>query len=431
MAHEETIVALSSGGLPSGVAVIRLSGPQTLDLVARHAPGPLVARQMRLATIVGDDKEAIDQGLVCVFPGPQSFTGEDCAEFHIHGSAAVVKALLRTLTARDGARLAQPGEFSRRAFENGKLDLTAVEGLGDLIGAETEGQRKQAFARASGVLSAQLERWRVAFLDARAEIEALLDFSDEDDVPSGLSPDWDKRLMNLQNEIQRSAEGVEAGRLVREGFRVALAGPPNVGKSSLLNALTRSEAAIVTEEAGTTRDIRDVSLDIDGQLVVLVDMAGLRETDSLAEAEGVRRAHKEIADADLVLWLRAPDIEMPDRPEHKHIWEVATKCDLAAPEGLALSAKTGEGLDHLLNLLGAEVQRRTRGVETLLVSRERDRAALLAASELIAAALEAEGELELAAENLRQASDHLGRLMGKIDTESVLDRLFSTFCIGK
>ncbi len=431
MRQGDTIVALSSGSLPSGVAVVRVSGPQTLELVGRHAPGQLKPRQMRLSDVIDAGGAALDRGLVCVFPAPRSFTGEDCAEFHVHGSSAVVKALLRTLTANEGVRLAEAGEFTRRAFENGKLDLTAVEGLGDLIGAETESQRKQALARASGLLAMQLERWREVLLDARAEIEALLDFSDEDDVPTSLSRDWRDALISLQNELASSAGAVEAGRLVREGFRVALAGPPNAGKSSLLNALTRSDAAIVTEEAGTTRDVREVTLDLDGHLVVLVDMAGLRETESLAEAEGVRRALREISDADLVLWLVAPNVEMPVRPDHDRIWDVHTKSDLGGVGSLALSARTGHGLGDLLDRLRAEVEKRTLGAEAVLVSRERDRVSLSAAAEAIGAALIAEEELELAAEQLRAASEHLGRLLGKIDTESVLDRLFSAFCIGK
>ena len=352
MILSDTIVALSSGTLPAGVAVIRVSGPGTAEMVralAGRLPEPrrLILRSLRLA---GD---VVDKGLVAWFPGPQSFTGEDCAELQVHGSPAVVRALLRGIAERTGVRLAEAGEFTRRAFENGKLDLTEVEGLGDLIVAETESQRRQALARLGGGLTRQLEGWRERLLDLRAEIEAQLDFSDEGDVgslPEGFSGD----LLALRSEMIRAVESVRAGRLIREGLRVALAGPPNAGKSSLLNAVARSEVAIVTDEPGTTRDVREVAIDLGGHLVMLIDMAGLRETSSKAEAEGVRRARAELDLADLVLWLSAPDAatQMPDlsRP----VWRIATKSDVgppAEPFDLAISTVTGSGLIDLISRL--------------------------------------------------------------------------------
>src|SRR4051812_43597022 len=262
-------------------------------------------------------------------PGPGSFTGEDTAELQVHGSAVVVRALLRGIAAMPGLRLAEAGEFTRRAFLNGKLDLTEVEGLGDLIEAETETQRAQAVARLAGGLSDKIGGWRDRLLDARAEIEARLDFSDESDVAEEMPPAVVASVEHLSVELAEAIESVGRGRIVREGLRVALAGPPNVGKSSLLNALSKSDLAIVSDEPGTTRDVREVSLDLGGRLVILVDMAGLRPTDSGAEAEGVRRAEAEIEGADLVLWLVAPDVAPLDPPERTPLWTVGTKSDIA------------------------------------------------------------------------------------------------------
>jgi len=432
MRDGDTIVALSSGSVPSGVAVIRLSGPHsgpTLEAMLGALPEP---RRLRLVPIrLGG--ELFDRGLVAWFPAPHSFTGEDCAELQVHGSPAVVRGLLRALAARQGIRLAEAGEFTRRAFENGKLDLPEVEGLGDLIEAETEGQRKQAIARLSGRLSAQIEGWRERLLDGRAEIEAQLDFSDEGDV-GDLPEHFAGSLKTLLEELQAAIETVGRGRIVREGLRVALAGPPNAGKSSLLNALARSDVAIVTDEPGTTRDVREVAIDLGGQLVILVDMAGLRDTESKAEAEGVRRARAEIAQADLVLWLRAPDVaDVAPQATGAPVWRVATKSDLSAPDGpvdVAVSTRTGAGLGDLLQKLSNFAAATTAG-EPPLLSRERDLAALKAAHAAIQEAIERLDDPEIAAESLRRATNALERLLGRIDAESVLDRLFSAFCIGK
>lgn len=426
----DTIMALSSGALPSGVAVIRLSGPlvrSSLDSLAGNVPEP---RLMTLRAI-GSDRR-LDQGLVVFFPGPHSFTGEDCAELHVHGSAAGVKAILAELRAL-GLRLAEPGEFTRRAFENGKLDLLAVEGLGDLLAADTEKQRQQALARYDGRLTQEIEQWREMLLDLRAEIEARLDFSDESDVTEDLPEDWLTQLADLEIAIAGALASVDSGRIVREGIRVALAGAPNVGKSSLLNALAKSDIAIVSEEAGTTRDVREMPLDIDGQLFVLLDLAGLRETESVAEAEGVRRAQQAIESADIVLWLKAPDIEDANRPmQAARMLIVGTKADIGlVPDAdLALSTKTGAGLEELVTRLGALAQALAGG-EPSLLSHERDRDSLTQALEALAEARTALGDWELAAESLRRASAALERLIGRLDAEKVLDRLFASFCIGK
>ena len=434
MREGDTIVALSSGTLPSGVAVIRMSGPLVPDLLMKQVGGVPEARRLTLMRIGA--QSALDSGLVAYFPAPRSFTGEDCAELQVHGSPAGVRAILRALTAEEGVRLAQAGEFTRRAFENGKLDLTAVEGLGDLIEAETENQRRQALARYEGGLSRRIDTWREALLNLRAEIEARLDFSDEGDVEETLPATFASDLAALRDELSDALASLTRGRIVREGVRVALAGPPNAGKSSLLNALAKSDIAIVTDEAGTTRDVREVPVDLDGQLVILVDLAGLRQTDSKAEAEGVRRARAEIERADLVLWLTAPDVEAGERPPQTDapVWRVATKADLglgAENADLTVSVVSADGLAELEQKLAAFAGALTGRGEPALLSHERDRAAVEAAREAVIRAGARLDALELAAESLREASQALERLVGRLDAERVLDRLFLSFCIGK
>jgi tRNA modification GTPase len=431
MRNGDTIMALSSGALPAGVAVIRLSGPrvrEVLRFLVCELPKPRVMSLRR----IGQDK-FLDQGLVAWFPGPASFTGEDCAELHVHGSPATVKAILSVLKA-EGLRLAEAGEFTRRAFENGKLDLVAVEGLGDLIHAETEKQRQQALARYDGKLRIAIDTWREMLLDLRAEIEARLDFSDEGDVGEDLPEHFHALLDRLETSLQQALGSLESGRIVREGIRVALAGAPNAGKSSLINALSRSDIAIVSDEAGTTRDVREVPLDIGGQLFILLDLAGLRKTESRAEAEGIRRAQQAIDDADILLWLEAPDTETAAMPQTSaKIIRIGTKTDLAPPGDnidLSLSTETGEGIEQLIERL-AQLGEDLGGIEPSLISHERDRVGLEAALSAVAEAKGRMTDWELAAESLRHASLALERLIGRVDAERVLDRLFSSFCIGK
>ncbi len=429
MRDGDTIAALSSGALPAGVAVIRLSGsevPHLLERLAGGVPEPrkLVLRQIGAETV-------LDRGLVAYFPAPHSFTGEHCAELQVHGSPAGVRAILKLLV-QHGARLAEAGEFTRRAFENGKLDLVTIEGLGDLLAAETENQRQQALDRLEGGLTRQLNSWREQLLDLRAELEARLDFSDEGDVDE-LPESFSAAVVALRQSLQVSLSGFDRGRLRREGVRVALAGVPNAGKSSLINALSRSDDAIVTEEAGTTRDVREVPLDLGGQLFILLDLAGLRETASKAEAEGVRRAQAAIASADLVLWLVAPDLPDAQAPmTEAPLWRIGTKADLGAAPGvkLALSTHTGTGVDTLLKGIEDFGASMVRG-EPVLISRERDRQALVEAINAIDEATLVLRQSELAAESLRRASHALERLLGRLDPERVLDQLFSRFCIGK
>jgi tRNA modification GTPase len=427
----DTIVALSSGALPSGVAVIRVSGPQTSAVLEQLSITEIVPRRLALR-VLRLDGEDIDTGLVAWMPGPNSFTGEDTAELQVHGSPAVVRRLLRGMAAIPGVRLAEAGEFTRRAYLNGRLDLTAVEGLGDLIEAETETQRQQAVARLGGGISERVAGWREVLLDARAEVEARLDFSDEGDVSAELPHNVIHAVQALADDLREAVESVGRGRIVREGLRVALAGPPNVGKSSLLNALAKSDLAIVSDEPGTTRDVREVSLDLGGRLVVLVDMAGLRETESRAEAEGVRRASAEIARADLVLWLVAPDVDPREPPQAPAVWTVGTKADIAPVVAeYVLSATKGIGIGELLAALTAFAEAAAGAGRPSLLSRERDLLALTAAQEALDRFLSEGATDEIAAEHLRQAGLALERLVGRIDTEQVLDRLFASFCIGK
>lgn len=425
----DTIVALSSGAPPSGVAVIRLSGPRTAEML-RDVSGVLPEPRRLILRPIGRDS-LLDRGLVAWFPAPHSFTGEDCAELQVHGSPAGVRAIIKLIISK-GARLAEAGEFTRRAFENGKLDLVEIEGLGDLLDAETENQRRQALARFEGGLSQRVDTWRDQLLDLRAEIEARLDFSDEGDVTDALPASFGDSIAALRADIGTALASLEHGRIVREGIRVALAGPPNAGKSSLLNALAKSDIAIVTDEAGTTRDVREVPLDINGQLYILLDLAGLRDTDSKAEAEGVRRARQAIEQADIVLWLHAPDIAAATEAQGDRIIKVGTKRDLDTVPGMdiAVSAQSGAGLGELLQRIEAIGQTLASG-EPALLSRERDRLALENATEALDAAARQLAVPELAAESLRIASQALERLVGRLDAERVLDRLFASFCIGK
>ncbi|MEQ1769224.1 MAG: tRNA uridine-5-carboxymethylaminomethyl(34) synthesis GTPase MnmE [Devosia sp.] len=431
MLDSDTIVALSSGAPPSGVAIIRLSGPATravLERLSEPLPEPrrLTLRDLRL------DGMLVDSGLVAWMPAPHSFTGEDTAELQVHGSPAVVRVLLRGIAALPGLRLAEAGEFTRRAFLNGRLDLTEVEGLGDLISAETETQRQQAVARLAGGVANRVTAWRETLLDARAEIEARLDFSDEGDVAPDLPPEMLASVELLASEIRDAAESVGRGRIVREGLRVALAGPPNAGKSSLLNALSKSDLAIVSDEPGTTRVVREVALDLGGRLVILIDMAGLRQAGSRAEAEGVRRAEAEIARADLVLWLVAPDVETLEPPQREALWTVGTKSDIGLVQAaVSLSVQNGIGVSALVDKLGIFAGEAAGAGAPSLLSRERDLAALTQAQTALDAFLSDGATDEIAAEHLRQASLALERLVGRIDTEQVLDRLFAAFCIGK
>ena len=440
MIARDTIFALSSGGLPSGVAVVRISGPHAgaaSDILAGGRPEP---RRASLRWIRKRDGARIDQAIVLFFPAPNSFTGEDCVEFQLHGGRAVVAALLQELARFEGLRHAEAGEFSRRAFDNGQLDLVEIEGLADLIAADTEMQRKLALEQSGGALSALYTVWAERLTRIRALIEAELDFPDEDDVPGAVSDQLWPKLALLTTEMNRHLAGTTASEIVRDGFRVAIAGAPNAGKSSLLNALARRDVAIVTEVAGTTRDVLGVDLDIGGYLVHLMDTAGIRDTDDVVEREGIRRAHRSIDQADLVLLLRATDsVEDHAGPAtDERFVTVQSKADLldAAtprdPEILYVSSKTGAGFDSLTKRIADEIEARIKTSGGLGPARKRQADYLgRAVADIEKCLSDGAMSLELKAEYLRLAAHSLGKITGRVDIEDLLDVIFAEYCIGK
>ncbi|GGE06866.1 tRNA modification GTPase MnmE [Aureimonas endophytica] len=436
----DTIAALSSGALPAGIAVVRLSGPDAgaaLVALAGTLPEP---RRASLRTLRDATGGPIDRGLVLFFPGPRSATGEDLAEFHLHGGRAVVAALLDALTRRPGIRLAEAGEFTRRAFANGLIDLTEAEGLADLLAAETEAQRRQALVQASGRLRALYEDWAGRLLRARALLEASFDFSDEGDVGEDVAAPVARLVEGLVAEMAAHLGGAGGGEIVRRGLRVALAGAPNAGKSTLLNALADREAAIVTDRPGTTRDVIEVGLDLGGFPVRLFDTAGLRETEDPVERIGIARAMQTIAEADLVLALSAPDAPLPPaalRGVEAPILQLATMADRGPGEGapppdaLCLSARTGEGMEDLVRRIAERAAAAMPDPERLVPARSRQRATVAAALETLDAFMVSAAPPEVGSELLRLAGNELSRLTGRTDVEDLLDLVFSEFCIGK
>jgi tRNA modification GTPase len=442
--RDQTIFALSSGRPPSAIALVRVSGPQAGKVVTALA-GKLPSPRMATRALLRDvGQRPIDDAVVLWFPGPASATGEDVAEFHIHGGRAVLAALLAALSAFDDVRPAEPGEFTRRAFENGKLDLTEAEGLDDLIHADTDRQRRQALRQLKGLLGDRARDWRARIIEASALIEAGIDFSDEGDVPAELIAPALAKVKALLTEIEEVLAGQGRSERLRDGLVVAIAGPPNVGKSTLMNQLARREVAIVSPHAGTTRDVIEVQLDLDGYPVTVIDTAGIRETDDPVEQEGVRRARARAADADLVLWLSDSPQAAIDHERAAPIWKVRNKVDLeggatplaeAGPPGLGsfeISASRGDGVPELIAALVDFAQRYFGGTEGGLISRTRQRILLeeTATSLRRSVAVVGQGE-ELAAEELRLATHSLGRLLGRVDVEDILDVIFREFCVGK
>ncbi len=444
----ETIFALATPPGRSGIAVIRISGPETgntLETITRKPkPEPRVASLSRLYAA---DGEVLDTGLVLWFPGPASFTGEDMAELHVHGGPAVIADVIARLGALPGLAPAEAGEFTRRAFRNGKLDLTEVEGLADLIEAETAAQRRQAQRQLGGALHRTVEAWRSQLTRIQAHLEAAIDFSDEE-LPPGLTDTVEREIGDLIGEIDTTLADDRRGERLRRGLELAILGAPNAGKSSLLNALARRDAAIVAETAGTTRDVVEVQLDLGGYPVTAADTAGLRVLDAHAdpiEREGMRRAQTRAAESDLKLVVvDGTDPEAPDQAIRALIdgdtLVVVSKADLAGSAipaeiagqaALAVSAVTGYGLDRLLDALErAVVARYGEGGEAAAITRERHRSALTDTRDALARARAAELP-ELAAEDLRLAGRALGRITGAVDVEDVLDVVFAEFCIGK
>jgi tRNA modification GTPase len=423
----DTIFALSSGAPPAGIAIVRVSGPgagEALHALSGSLPPERRARRAALRDSAGN---LLDEGLVLWFPGPGSVTGEDLAEFHLHGGRAVVAAVEAALAAVPGLRRAEAGEFTRRAFANGRIDLTEAEGLADLLAAETELQRQAALGLAGGLLSRRVEGWRERVLVLSAQLEAALDFEDEADVGQ-LSRTFADDIDGLEQEI-RDALLAPAAETLREGYRVALVGPPNAGKSTLFNALLDSEAAITAPVAGTTRDVLIRPVALAGIPFTFIDMAGLREGGAdPVEAIGIARAHAEIARADLVLWL-GPEGEGP-----AGAWEIEPQCDRANHRAKAaprhrVSAVSGENLGALkLALIAQAAAAMPKPGEAALNRRQREWLER-AASSLEAAT--GEHDPLLLAEALRQARLAFERLTGRSGTEEVLDALFGRFCIGK
>jgi tRNA modification GTPase len=438
----ETIVALASGAGRAGVAVIRVSGPQAGPVLrALTQADPPSARVATLSALRAPATgELLDEALTLWFPAPGSFTGEDVAELHVHGGAAVIEAVIGACLGRPDVRPAEPGEFTRRAFEHGKLDLAEAEGLADLVDAETEGQRRQALRQAKGALSALYERWRTQLIEAAALIEAEIDFPDED-LPDELSRRAGPILQTLADDMAKHL-AEHRGERIRDGYRIAIIGPPNAGKSSLLNALAQREAAIVSEIPGTTRDVVEVRLVLAGYPVWVADTAGLREAADAIEAEGVRRALARAEEADLRIGL----VEVSADPPASLISALQSgdlllrsKSDLGqlgrrpvTPEVKAVSVVTGEGLAELHDLLVARVSEALGREEAPALTRARHRRRLEEARAALLRAIPAlEQGPELAAEDVRVAAHAIGRLTGRIDVEDLLDEIFSSFCIGK
>ncbi|PZO51624.1 MAG: tRNA uridine-5-carboxymethylaminomethyl(34) synthesis GTPase MnmE [Alphaproteobacteria bacterium] len=438
----DTIVALASGAGRAGVAVIRLSGPAagpTLKaLTARDLPRPRAAT--REAFCDPRTGASLDDGLALWFPGPASFTGEDVAELHIHGGPAVIAAVIDACLSQPGVRVAEPGEYTRRAFENGKLDLAEAEGLADLVDAETEGQRRQALRQRRGALSAVYEGWRSRLIEAAALIEAEIDFPDED-LPGALAQRAGPILEALAADMGSHLNDAHRGERIRDGFRIAIIGPPNAGKSSLLNALAQREAAIVSEIPGTTRDVVEVRLVLAGYPVWIADTAGLREAADAIEAEGMRRALERAEEADLRIGVVGAGGDVPGAVSAMlgaGDVLVRSKLDLHgrahSGETLAVhvSVTTGEGLRDLETLLAERVAAALGREEAPVLTRARHRRLVQDAQLAIvgAQAAIANGP-EYAAEDVRRAATAIGRLTGRIDVEDLLDEIFSSFCIGK
>jgi tRNA modification GTPase len=430
MDNADTIFALSSGAPPAAIAVIRISGGDALNAVKVLCGSLPEPRRATLRRLTRADGIVLDDALVITFPGPNTATGEDLAELHLHGGRAVVRGVEAALAALPGLRRAEPGEFTRRAFLNNRIDLNEAEGLADLLSAETEWQRRSAVQMAGGAFSKAVEYWREDLLLLSAGVEALLDFSDEDDVSPQENDKISARCTSLHDVILQHL-AFPAAQKLRDGLHVVIAGPPNSGKSTLLNALVAKEAAIVSDIAGTTRDLIEVPVAFDGIPFVLTDTAGLRDdTDDVIEGVGIKRAESAIDDADILLWLGAEG----GAPEHAHCIEIDAKADdpgraIKSDSALRVSAKTSAGLAELIKMLTTTARTLLPPPDSFAIN-ARQTALLTDAVHALAAASRA-GDLLITAEELRQARLALDTLTGRASTEDMLDALFGRFCIGK
>lgn len=442
-----TIYALASGAGKAGIAVIRLSGDASesiFDTLRAKRPAPRVATRVSLYDPFSD--VLLDQALALWFPAPHSFTGEDVVELHVHGGRAVIDGLLASLSQLDGFRMAEPGEFTRRAFENNKMDLTAAEGLADLVDAETSAQRDQAMRQMQGALGGLYEDWRQRLLRASAYLETTIDFAEED-IPDGLEADVRAQVSSLRDAIQSHLDRGHKGERLREGVRVAILGAPNAGKSSLLNQLAARDVAIVSSTAGTTRDVIEVHLDLGGIPVVLSDTAGIRATRDEIEEEGVKRALGQASQADFKVVVVDPS-QTPLLPDdivslmdaktlvvrNKEDLALNPSSELEGFEWMGISALTGQGVADLVDVLKEKVLEQFNVTEQPSLTRARHRTALVECLKALNALEEIPSLIahpELAAENLRAASASLGHITGRVDVEDLLDVIFRDFCIGK
>ena len=438
--RRDTIFAPSTGSGPSAVSVVRISGPQCEAALSAIAPGrPLVDRVLSLRRLRDKNDELLDRALVVRFYAPRTFTGEEMAELHVTGGRAVMSGVLEMLGAQPGLRPAEPGEFAWRAFQNGKLDLSAVEGLGELVLADTAAQRRQAMRVAEGQLSQSAEAIRTTILRAMALVEAELDFSDAEEASGDSRLAVHEVVGVALRQVRTMLVTSSVAERLRDGLTVVIAGAPNSGKSTLMNVLSKREVAIVSEIPGTTRDLLEVFLDLEGYPVRVVDTAGIRESTDPIEQMGVERAQKALAQADVVLWLYQEDRPFPPDPAGGgEIVLVRSKSDLGRADSeddssrLAISAKSGAGIEMLLARLADVARSHFRAVDTNLLITERQRRAFVDAEEALGRILaEHQTEIELLAEDLRIASRAMGRISGRVDVEDVLGDIFSRLCIGK